>query len=102
MENFFKNTFIGTIITYFVLGIFNLIRFIIFHYYFNMPEIIKTVQAKTIDEYDSLYEFASQYYHCGYMENSIKIQIYILIFSIIIGLIYGIMKNIKSKKEMAK
>lgn len=98
MKNLFKNTFVGTTISYFILGILNLIRFIIFHYYCNIPDLIRVVETKTIDEYNNLYEFASQYYYFGYMENSIKIQIYLLLFSILIGLVYGIMKYIKSKK----
>lgn len=102
MKNFLKNTFVGTTISYFILGILNLIRFIIFHYYYNIPNVLRIVQTRTINEYNDLYEVASQYYYYGYMENSIKIQIYLLLFSILIGLIYGIIKYIKSKKEMAK
>lgn len=96
MKNLFKNIFAGTTISYFILGILNLIRYVIFHYYCNIPNIIRIVQTRTIDEYTNLYELASQYYYYGYMENSIKIEIYLLLFSILIGIIYG---YIKSKKK---
>lgn len=96
MKSFLKKMFLGTSMSYFILGIFNLIRFVVFHYYYNIPLIINFINNKSINEYDNLSEIGSSFYYFGYMENSIEIQIYILLISILIGIAYGIIKYRKS------
>lgn len=97
MKRFFKNVLFGTALSYLVLGVCNLIRFVIFHYCYNVPAIVEYTQNESIREYDSLYLLGSQYYHLGYMENSIEIQICLFVFSILIGVIYSIVRYNKNK-----
>lgn len=96
MKRFFKKMFLGTSTSYFILGIFNLIRFIVFHYYYNIPFVINYLDNESINEYHNLSGLGSRFYYFGYMENSIGIQIFILLISLLIGIAYGIIKYRKS------
>ena len=100
MKKNMKDILLGVSVSYCILGIINIIRLIIVHYFFLIPKIVKSTEMldSASQSNESLYHVAATYYHIGYEENSIKIQVYILLLSVFIGIIYYIIKRKKMKK----